>query len=245
MTTMQHAVITGANQGLGQAIAMTCAKLGYNLTLAARNTDKLAIVANNITQLYPNINVTVVPTDVCDPIQCQRLIKTALQNVGYVDVLINNAGIAGKIALLQEITDEEISQTIDTNLKAPIFLMKAVIPSMVARYTNSKIGGSIININSVAGQTAYPYWSVYCASKFGLKAVTDSVAEEQRKNGIKIVGIHPGAVDTPLWDGIELSANRTGMLTSQDVANAVAYVLQQPDNVHIPELTIRPLVSVL
>jgi NADP-dependent 3-hydroxy acid dehydrogenase YdfG len=226
-------------------MALTCAQLGYNLTLAARNADKLATVADHIKQQYPTVKVLVVPTDVCDPVQCKQLINTALQHWGYVDVLINNAGIAGKIALLQEISDDEISRTIDTNLKAPIYLMKAVIPAMVERFSNSGHYGTIININSVAGQTAYPYWSVYCASKFGLKALTESVAEEQRKNGIKIVGIHPGAVDTPLWDGIELDPNRAGMLTSQHIAQAVAYVLQQPANVHIPELTIKPLVSVL
>jgi NADP-dependent 3-hydroxy acid dehydrogenase YdfG len=170
------------------------------------------------------------------------LVDVTLQHFQKIDVVINNAGVSGKIALLQEISIEEIDQTIDTNLKGPIYLMKYVLPGMVAHQH-----GTIINMNSVAGKTAYPYWSIYDASKFGLHAVTLAVADEQRSNNIKVVGIYPGAVDTPIWETIELNhePNHAGMLDAETVAETVVYILNQPTKVFIPEIMLTPLQSVL
>jgi NADP-dependent 3-hydroxy acid dehydrogenase YdfG len=103
--------------------------------------------------------------------------------------------------------------------------------------------GTIININSVAGITAYPYWAVYDASKFGLRALTEAVAEEQRGNNIRVVGIYPAAVDTPLWQTIDPNhtPDKAGMLTAQHVADAVWYTWQQPPHCHIKELVLSAL----
>jgi len=133
--------------------------------------------------------------------------------------------VAGKIALLQEISVEEIDRVIDTNLKGAMYWMRAVLPAMVHQHS-----GAIVNVNSVAGKTAYPYWSVYDASKFGLDAVTTAVREEQRSNNIKLISIHPGAVDTPIWNTINLDhePNHDGMLDANTVAEAILYALTQP-----------------
>jgi NADP-dependent 3-hydroxy acid dehydrogenase YdfG len=135
-------------------------------------------------------------------------------------------------------TMESIDTIVDTNLKAPLFWMKAVIPLMV-----NQSSGTIVNISSVAGKTAFPYWSVYCATKFGLTAATESVKEEQRHNGIRVVAIHPGAVNTPLWTLIEpgLSLNRNNMLSPDDVAQAVLFALDQPDHVLVEDIQLTPL----
>ncbi len=234
----QVAIITGASQGIGQAIARYLAAEGMHLVLSARNQQKLDALVASLKAQYPDLQLQVVPADVREPDQVEHVVAMAVQTFGRVDVLVNNAGVAGKIALLQEIPIEEIHRTIDTNLKGPIYAMRAVLPVMIQQN-----GGTIININSVAGKTAFPYWSLYDASKFGLHAVTQAVAEEQRCNNIKVVGIYPGAVDTPLWETIELNhePKKDGMLDADTVAEAVVYVLRQPQKVLITDVTLTPL----
>jgi NADP-dependent 3-hydroxy acid dehydrogenase YdfG len=234
----QVALITGASKGIGTAIAKRLAQEGIHLVLSARSQAPLEALANEIKAAHPHVQVLVVPTDVSNPESVKALVEKSLQTFQKIDILINNAGIAGKIALLQEVSIDEINKTIDTNLKGPIYLMKYVLPGMIAQQH-----GTIININSVAGKTAFPYWSIYDASKFGLHAITASVAEEQASNHIKVVGIYPGAVDTPIWDTIELNhpTNRDGMLDAETVADTVFYVLNQPQKVFIPEIILKPL----
>jgi NADP-dependent 3-hydroxy acid dehydrogenase YdfG len=108
-------------------------------------------------------------------------------------------------------------------------------------------GGTIININSIAGKTAYPYWSIYDASKFGLHAITQAVAEEQRHNNIKVVGIYPGAVATPIWEGLEPGhePDPNGMLDAETIAESVIYILKQPRKAFISDITLSPLQPVL
>lgn len=234
----QVAIITGASQGIGEAIAHRLATLGIHLVLCARNTEKLAHLAERLQQDAPHIKTLTLPCDVRDHHQVQTVVKETRKTFGRVDILINNAGVAPHTGLLQEMSVEDIDRTIDTNLKGAIYFMKAVIPVMVEQH-----GGTIINMNSIAGKTAYPFWATYDASKFGLHAVTEAVAEEQRSNNIKVIGIYPGAVDTPIWDGIhwDQEPKREGMLTAHDVAESVAFILQQPAKVFIKELDISPL----
>jgi NADP-dependent 3-hydroxy acid dehydrogenase YdfG len=234
-STAPVALINGASQGIGEAIAHALARLGMNLVLTSRSAEKLANVEADIRKACPGVKTLVIPCDTRNHQAVVSVVEKTLAELGQIDILINNAGIAGKIGLFQEVAFDDIDATIDTNLKGPMYFMKAVLPHMVARSQ-----GTIININSVAGKTAFPFWGVYCASKFGLSALTESVSEEQRPNGIRVVGIHPGAVDTPIWDDVDRNAHRERMLHPQDVANAVVYVLQQPANVHIPELVVVP-----
>ncbi len=232
------ALITGASQGIGHAIALRLASLGIHLMLCARNTEKLTALQARIQSQYPEITCLIRPCDVRDAGQVQAVVDDTLSTLGRVDILINNAGVAPQIGLFQESSIADIDRTIDTNLKGCMYAMRAVIPQMVQQQ-----GGTIININSVAGKTAYPYWSVYDASKFGLHALTEAVAEEQRNNHIKVIGIYPGAVDTPIWDGLQLESEprREGMLTPEDIAEAVVYALNQPTNLFIKEIILGPL----
>ncbi len=232
------ALITGASQGIGKEVALHLARLGMRLVLSSRNAEKLMALAAEIEQAHPGTPVLVVPCDVTRPDQVERVVNDAMAEFKRIDVLVNNAGIAPRVGLLQELSIEEIDRTIDTNLKGAIYCMRAVIPVMVAQQ-----GGIIINVNSVAGKTAYPYWSVYDASKFGLHAVTEAVADEQRSNHIKVVGIYPGAVDTPIWDGLGLDQepDYNGMLDARNVAEAITYIIRQPEKVHVREIVLAPL----
>lgn len=236
--TGQVAIITGASQGIGDAIAHQLAQLGAHLVLSARNTEKLNALADKLKQTAPGVKTLVVPCDVRNAAQVQHLIDETKKAFGKIDILINNAGVAPHVGLLQECSVEEIDRTIDTNLKGAIYAMRAVIPVMVEQHS-----GTIINVNSVAGKTAYPYWGIYDASKFGLRAITEAVAEEQRTNNIKVIGIYPGPVDTPIWEGLHLDhePKREGMLTVEQVADSVTFILRQPAKVFIKELDISPL----
>ncbi len=238
----QVAIITGASQGIGQAIAHHLAPLGVHLVLCARNVQKLATLSQELAVLHPNVQTLPLACDVRDAGQVQRVIEEAQKAFGQIDILINNAGVAAKVGLLQETSIEEIDRTIDTNLKGAIYFMRAVLPVMVQQG-----GGIILNINSIAGKTAYPFWSVYDASKFGLHAMTEAVAEEQRSNNIKVIGVYPGAVDTAIWQGMHLDQEpkREGMLDPEHIAEAIVYVLNQPQKVFIKDLTIAPLKPVV
>ena len=238
----QVAIITGASSGLGEDMAMALSKEGISVVLVARRLEKLQALAQRILERDPETKTLVIQADVSKATECERVIQQTLNQFGKLDILINNAGMAPKISLLQETSIEQIDQTIDLNLKGAIYLMKYALGPMVSQQS-----GTIININSVAGKTAYPYWSVYDASKFGLRAITEAVAEEQASNNIKVVGIYPGAVRTPIWDGLDLSQapNEEAMLDASQVSEAVLYILKQTQKVFIPELTIKPLHPVL
>lgn len=238
----QVAIITGASQGIGQAIAQHLAALGIHLVLCARNTEKLQFLAGQLKADYSEVQTLVIPCDVQDASQVEQAVLQTSKRFKRIDILINNAGIAPKLGLLQEMSIEDINRTIDTNLKGAIYAMRAILPLMIQQH-----GGTIININSIAGKTAYPYWSIYDASKFGLHAITQAVAEEQRHNNIKVVGIYPGAVSTPIWVGLEPGhePDRNGMLDAETVAESIVYILQQPSKAFISEITLAPLQPVL
>ena len=253
MTESPVALLTGAGSGIGEAIAQTLAKQGYQLLLCGRRRDALAAVRDTVMAATPELSphaIRISPGDVCQAGQCQAWVTEALDAWGRVDVLVNNAGVAGKIGLLHEVDEATVHRILDTNVKGALFLMQAVLQqAMIPQSLNKTTGtsgnapGTIININSIAGQEAFPYWAVYDASKFALRALTQAVAEEQRSNGIRVVGIHPGAVRTPIWDQLDLAQapQWEHMLLPDDVARAVAYVLAQPPHVVVPELTITPV----
>jgi 3-hydroxy acid dehydrogenase/malonic semialdehyde reductase len=232
--------ITGASQGIGQEIAETLAAAGAHLALFARNADKLNTLAKTLQERHPGCECLVLPGDVRESTHLQGAVQSILQRWGRLDVLVNNAGVAPGIGLLQEFSAEEVARVLDTNLKGAIFAMQTALGPMVAQQS-----GCIINVNSVAGKTAFPYWSIYAASKFGLRAITEALAQEQRQNGIKVCGIYPGAVDTPIWDGVsstlESASRREGMLDARTIADAVLYILSQANKVWLSDITLEPL----
>lgn len=234
----QVALITGASQGIGMATARALAEKGMHLVLAARSADKLEGLAAELRQQHDGCRVVVCPCDVRDVEDVQKTVAMAMDAFDRIDALVNNAGVAGKIALLQEVPTFEVDRVIDTNLKGPIYCMQAVLPVMIQQQS-----GVVININSIAGRTAFPFWSVYDASKFGLRAITDAVAEEQAQNGIKVIGIYPGAVHTEIWDTIDLGGepNLEGMLDADTVAGAVVYALEQPAGTVVKDIVLSPL----
>ncbi len=243
MTTLslqdQVAIVTGAGKGIGAALVAMLADEGVKVMMTARTAADLHAVQRDVLAKHPTAQLMVFPADVSDAEAVHSLVHATLDLWGRVDIVVNNAGVAPKFQLFQELSVSDIDKTIDINLKGPMYLMKAVLPHMI----HQGEGGTIVNINSIAGSIPFAYSSVYCASKFGLKALTQCVADEQRMNNIKVLGIYPGEVHTPLQYQLRDhdTPDYSKMLDPENVAEAVRYALKQPDKSFVRDIVIESL----
>ncbi len=209
------AVITGGNGGLGLAMAEAFAREGAHLVLAARSEESLARAAANLRA--HGVETLAVPTDVGNPEDVERLFERTMQEFGQVDVLVNNAGISGPTAPLHEIGLAEWEQTLSIDLTSAFLCAKAALPSMIARGS-----GNILNVSSIFGKRAYPFRTPYAAAKWALIGVTQSLAQEVGRYGIRVNAICPGPIAGDrierVWQersrrrGIPLEAIREKML---------------------------------
>jgi 3-oxoacyl-[acyl-carrier protein] reductase len=222
------ALVTGAGRGIGKAIAVSLAKSGCRLILAARTREQLDDVAKTIGN-----EAVVIPTDLTRDDELDRLVEQSSKTWGSVDILINNAGW-GKRAPVIRANVEDWDQTLRLNLRAPMILAQKLLPAMVA-----KGEGAVINIGSVSGKSGEANGAAYSASKFGLIGFTQSLYEEVREYGIKVAVILPGYVDTPMIPPVK-NLDRSKMIQAADVAQAVLYILNAPSTSCPVEITIRP-----
>jgi NAD(P)-dependent dehydrogenase (short-subunit alcohol dehydrogenase family) len=208
---MAVVIVTGASSGIGEAIALRLGRPGMTLVLAARRAPELTAVARRI---EGNGGAAVpVPTDVCDPSAVTALVERAQSVTGRIDGLVNNAGIGGIASVLAD--DADVDRMIDVNLRAPIRLMRAVVPVMLGARS-----GSIVNIGSVAGEVGIG--GTYSATKFALRGMTDSVRRELAGTGIGVTLIEPGYIATPANPG------RRNLPGPEIVAAAVERALKRP-----------------
>ena len=230
MTNLQEkvALVTGAGRGIGKAIAVSLAKLGCRLILAARTREQLDDVAKTIGN-----EAVVIPTDLTRDDELDRLVEQSSKAWGSVDILINNAGW-GKRAPVMRANVQDWDQTLRLNLRAPMILAQKLLPAMVA-----KGEGAVINIGSVSGKSGEANGAAYSASKFGLIGFTQSLYEEVKEYGIKVAVILPGYVDTPMIPPVK-NLDRSKMIQAADVAQAVLYILNAPSTSCPVEITIRP-----
>lgn len=181
------AVITGGNGGLGLAMAEAFAKEGAHLVLAARSAESLARAAHLLRE--HGVETLAVPTDVGDAGQVQHLIERAEREFGQVDVLVNNAGVSGPTAPLHEISLAEWEQTLSVDLTSAFLCAKCALPGMIARGR-----GNILNVSSIFGKRAYPFRTPYAAAKWAMIGLTQSLAHEVGRHGIRVNAICPGPV---------------------------------------------------
>ena len=226
----ETAVITGASSGVGKSLAIQLSDAGYKVVLAARSEDKLNVIAEEIQKMGGNC--LVVPTDVSQPEQINNLKDRTLE-YGDVFVVINNAGL-GKFCKIEDVTLEDWNRQLDVNLRATFLVSQAFIPGMKQRKK-----GTLVFMNSVAGKKGYPYSAAYVASKYGMRGLADSLREELREENIKVISIHPGAVDTPFWDGAGVNFPREEMLDTNTLAQSIVHAIQSPGNFTIEELVVR------
>ncbi len=225
------ALVTGAGRGIGKAVAISLAKLGCRVVLAARTSGELEKVKLDI-QNDKGMAIAV-PVDLTRDEDIETLVRESEREFGGVDILINNAGW-GKRASVVRAKIEDWDQTLRVNLRAPMILAKELLPAMIERG-----GGAVINIGSVSGKSGEADGAAYSASKFGLIGFTQSLFEEVREHNIKVAVILPGFVDTPMIPPVK-HLDRGKMIQAEDVAQAVLYVLSAPVTACPVEITIRP-----
>lgn len=187
-------VITGASSGMGEAAARHLATLGAKVVVAARRADRINALVESITQ--NGGTAIAVPTDVTSKDAMQKLVDTAVSTYGRIDVLMNNAGVMPLSPLDSGKTDEW-DQMIDINLRGVLHGIAAVLP-----YMKEQKSGHIINTASVAGHLVFPTASVYCATKFAVRALTEGLRKEVKPYNIRATILSPGAVATELLEHI-------------------------------------------
>ncbi len=231
-------IITGASSGLGEATARRLAKHGAKLMLAARREDRLKELVAEIQKDGGTAKYQV--TDVSDRNQVEALAKATHQAYERIDVLVNNAGLMPLSPLAANKVDEW-EKMVDVNIKGVLYGIAAVMPIM-----QQQKSGHIINLSSVAGHKVFPGGTVYCATKFAVKAISEGIRLES--NGeIRSTNISPGAVDTELTNTIshEETAKNVDQLygvaiDADAIARAITYAIEQPGDVDINEIIIRP-----
>jgi hypothetical protein len=237
----QVALVTGASSGIGEATAESLADAGASIALAARREAELQAVADRIRAA--GSDALVVPTDVTDESAVDAMVETTVAELGSLDILVNNAGVMLLEAALAADRDNW-RQMVEVNLLGLMNATHAALPVM-----HEQGAGHIVNVSSTAGRNATATASGYNATKFGVNGFTEALRQEVTEDGIRTTLIEPGIVDTELQDHIpddEVKARLEGWvdekepLTGADVANAIRYVVTQPQHVSVNELLLRP-----
>jgi 3-oxoacyl-[acyl-carrier protein] reductase len=233
----QVAVVTGASRGIGEAVAHVLARMGAQVILTARDQTRLQEVKTAIEQFSGC--AAVIPCDQTDSQAIAALGRQVHEECGRCDILVNNAGIGIVGKPLVECGIEEWDRMINTNLRAPYLMIRALAPMMIAAKS-----GHIINISSLAGRNPLPNGAAYAASKWGLNGLTYSVAEELRPHNIRVAVIAPGSVNTA-FGGNSASPNgrekdSSKMIQPDDVARMVAALVTQGANCFTSEVLMRP-----
>lgn len=227
----QYALITGASRGIGKATAMALAANGYNLILTCHtNVDAMSTVANTIHELYPSINIICFDGDIGDSTFCNQMFCTLEEKQIFPDVIINNAGVS-YVGLLQDMSDNDWNNTINTNLSSVFYICRKAIPHMIGAHK-----GKIINISSVWGNVGASCEVAYSATKGGINTFTKALAKELAPSNIQVNAIAFGAIDTEMNNHLtsddkialtdEIPAGRIG--SPEEAAAMIISVLNAP-----------------
>lgn len=234
------ALITGATSGIGEATAKLLAENGFRLILTGRRKERLESLKAS---LSTKTEVHTLRFDVRDKVEVANAIQSLPESWKQVDVLINNAGNAHGLDPIQTGKLDDWDAMIDINVKGLLYVTHEVIPVMVERKA-----GHIINIGSIAGKEVYPNGNVYCASKFGVDALTRGMRMDLNPYNIKVTSINPGMVDTEFslvrfkGDTQKASIVYKGMepLKGEDIADIILYTLQCPPHMVLADITVLP-----
>lgn len=229
----KRALLTGASRGLGVYIARGLATEGVDLVLSARDAAKLEGTAEECRRL--GVNVALCAADVCSAEDRERLLREA----GAIDILVNNAGVE-ITRRLQDQTAEDVRAQIETNLVAPIELMRAALPDMIARGS-----GVVVNVSSMSGKASTPYNSVYAATKHGLCGLSSSLAIELHGTGVHVGVVCPSFVaEAGMWadHGLEAPAMMREVPPAR-VSDAVLRVIRGETEVLVTPGPMRPLLA--
>jgi serine 3-dehydrogenase len=236
-------LITGASAGIGKACAEVFAREKSNLILTARRIERLKSLGKKLEKDY-GIKVNCIQLDVRNYDQVERAVNSLDTSWKKIDILVNNAGLSRGLDKIHEGKKDDWDEMIDTNIKGLAYVTRHVLPLMVKRKK-----GHIINIGSTAGHDVYPAGNVYAATKFAVKAISQSTRYDVLDQGIKVTSVDPGMVETEFslirFRGDKERAKKvyTGIkpLSPKDVAETVLFCATRPQNVNINQVILTPL----
>jgi NAD(P)-dependent dehydrogenase (short-subunit alcohol dehydrogenase family) len=232
----QVALITGATRGIGLAIAHALAAESCNLILTARDEKALTEISRELAS--PKIELLAHPCDVRDPHSVDALFRAARQHFKRLDILINNAGIAHPNLPVEKLPLPVWKDVLETNLTGTFLVTQAALATM-------KRGGTIVNNLSIAANRVFPGSAAYNTSKHGALGLTNTLREELRPRGIRVIALLPGATDTAIWATLWPEAPRRKMLSPATVAEAVVQAVLLPANATVESLEILPTAGTL
>jgi len=233
--------ITGATSGIGEATAVACARAGASVALAGRRADRLEAIAGRIEQ--EGGRAVALPTDVAVEDEARAFVQHAYEQLGALDALVNNAGVM-LLGPVMGADTNQWRQMLDVNCLGLLYCTHAALPVMAEAGR-----GHIVNVSSVAGRRAQLGSAVYNMTKFGVVGFTEALRQEALHVGVRVSVVEPGFVDTELQghnehpmvvDAIERIRASMDVLESEDIANAIVYLLGQPDHVNVSEVMVIP-----
>jgi NAD(P)-dependent dehydrogenase (short-subunit alcohol dehydrogenase family) len=228
----KKAIVTGASSGIGKEVALRLLQAGAQVSLISRNPDQV------FSELPIGSNAKCYAIDLSETSEVLAQLQVIIADMGGVDILINNAGMA-YIGELIVMPLDEWQKLFDLNLTSVFQCLQAVLPTM-----RSQKSGTIINVASVAAKQGFPNWGAYSASKFALLGLTQALSAEERPHGIKVMSICPGSVDTPLWDTlgdkVPSNFNRSAMLRPATVAESIMTLINLPPDAIVNDLVLMP-----
>jgi 3-oxoacyl-[acyl-carrier protein] reductase len=224
----KNALVTGAGKGIGRAIAIALAQDGVNVGLLARSENDLEKVAEEL-KAY-GVKTSIATADVADINAVNSAIEKIKSELGFIDTLINNAGI-GKFAKFLELEPADWENVVKTNLFGIYYVTRALLPDMIEKQT-----GDIVNISSTAGQRGAPLTSAYSASKFGVIGLSESLMQEVRKHNIRVTTLTPSTVATDMAINLKLTdGNPDKVMQPEDFAELVISQLKLNRRVFVKE----------
>jgi len=233
-------LITGASSGIGEATARLLARSGVHVMLGARRTDRLETLVDEIRDKGGSADYRAL--DVTNIEDMQSFVSFADETFGRLDVIVNNAGVM-PLSLLEALKVDEWNRMIDVNIRGVLHGIAAGLPLM-----QQQGWGQFVNISSIGGHAVSPTAAVYCATKFAVRAISDGLRQETDK--IRVTVVSPGVTESELADTISDSTARTKMkefrriaISPDAIARAILFAIEQPDDVDVSEIIVRPTAS--
>jgi NADP-dependent 3-hydroxy acid dehydrogenase YdfG len=233
------AVVTGASSGIGEATVRSLAAEGAAVVAGARRKEHLHGLVEEVAR--DGGKAIAVECDLTDEQQAHALVDRAIEEFGRIDILVNNAGVM-LLSKVEKGLSDEWRQMFDVNVLGLLYATDAAVEAMKGQGS-----GHIVNVSSVAGRKTRPTGGVYSGTKFAVNAISEAMRQELLEDGIRITIVEPGAVATELTEHITdeevcegLKQRNIEPLQSEDVANAIAYAVSQPQRVSVNEILIRP-----
>ena len=238
--------VTGASSGIGKATALACAGAGASVSLAARRSDRIEALAAEI--VAGGGQAIAIGTDVTDESQARRFIERTAEAFGRLDGLVNSAGIM-TLGPADGGNTDDWRRTIGVNVFGVLYCIHSALPLMRAQGS-----GDIVNLSAIGGRTALPGVGIYCLTKFGIGAFSESLRQEVAPLGIRVTLIEPGFVESTeifgensqaLQDEMRTRLNVARPLEPQDIADAVVFAIGRPAHVAVNEILVRPAAQVV